>query len=195
MDKIGLRNSDVGMISLSTRWLLSLNLVNGVMGVSALVLPSCFHQCGILLGCVLLLITNFFTKLSCSFLMLAAGLTHRDTYDGLGMKAYGQVGKGCVEVVTALYVFGNLIAFFVVVADITPSLLKVFIDTDLVLGPLSVTAVAAFAMLPLSLSRSVRTVCKFSLAAMVCYLMLVLRLLVLCKNCLLVEQTFEEVNY
>ncbi|CAH8294549.1 unnamed protein product [Schistosoma turkestanicum] len=74
-----------------------ITLINNTVGVAALAMPFCFHQCGILLSFLFLGITAGFSIMSCDALIDICS-THRVLpFEHACFKALGYMGKNLAE--------------------------------------------------------------------------------------------------
>ncbi|XP_048575593.1 putative sodium-coupled neutral amino acid transporter 10 isoform X2 [Nematostella vectensis] len=105
---------------MAVHWPIVFNLVNSIVGVSVLAIPFCFHECGVLLGALVMLSSAWITKKSCLLLLTAAQMARRRSYESLAHHSYGALGKLAVEASIIGLCFGTLCAFHVIIGDLAP---------------------------------------------------------------------------
>ncbi|RDD43925.1 putative sodium-coupled neutral amino acid transporter 10 [Trichoplax sp. H2] len=155
-----------------------INLGNSIIGVSVLAIPFCFHQCGIILGSLLLFVSSLLTRLSCDILLRAANSTKKRTYEYLAHHTFGSVGKSLVEVSIIGLLFGTCIAFHVIVGDLSPSIVSVLfgIENTRTLRAIVMVSLAICVALPLSLMRNIQSLSGISAVSLGFYLIFILQI-------------------
>ncbi|KAL7735264.1 hypothetical protein ACLKA6_017973 [Drosophila palustris] len=66
-----------------------MTLANSIIGVGILAMPFCFQKCGIILSIVLLVLSNWITRICCHYLIKTSLLTRRKSFELLGLHAFG----------------------------------------------------------------------------------------------------------
>ncbi|CAH8608914.1 unnamed protein product [Schistosoma haematobium] len=96
-----------------------ITLINNTVGVAALAMPFCFHQCGILLSFLFLGITAAFSIMSCDALIDICS-THRVLpFEHACFKALGHMGKSLAELSVICLLFGYVVGYYVTIADLS----------------------------------------------------------------------------
>ncbi|RTG85028.1 solute carrier family 38 (sodium-coupled neutral amino acid transporter), member 10 [Schistosoma bovis] len=96
-----------------------ITLINNTVGVAALAMPFCFHQCGILLSFLFLGITTAFSIMSCDALIDICS-THRVLpFEHACFKALGHMGKSLAELSVICLLFGYVVGYYVTIADLS----------------------------------------------------------------------------
>lgn len=101
-----------------------MTLANSIIGVGILAMPFCFQKCGIILSIVLLILSNWITRVCCHYLIKTSLLTRRKSFELLGLHAFGLSGKLLVELCIIGYLIGTCITYFVVVGDLGPQIIS-----------------------------------------------------------------------
>lgn len=153
---------------------LVMTLANSIIGVGILAMPFCFQKCGIILATVLLIVSNWITRVCCHYLIKSSLLTRRKSFEFLGFHAFGSSGKLLVELCIIGYLLGTCITYFVVVGDLGPQIvMKMFAYAAGYshLRTFFMFAVTLFCILPLGMLKNVdslATVCTASIGFYVC---------------------------
>ncbi|ODN00442.1 putative sodium-coupled neutral amino acid transporter 10 [Orchesella cincta] len=153
-------------------------LANSIVGVSVLAMPFCFKQCGIVLATLSLMIGAVMTRMVCYFLVKAAIMNRRRTYELLAWSTFGQTGKFMVEIGIIGFLIGTLIAFMVVIGDLGPEILsEIFsMENNSSLRTIIMTALSLFVALPLGLLRNIDSLSSVSTASVLFYLFLLIKI-------------------
>ncbi|KRY84205.1 60 kDa heat shock protein, mitochondrial [Trichinella pseudospiralis] len=101
---------------------LTFHLSNCAVGVGILSLPFCFQQCGILLGTIVLLFCGVLTKIACRLLVLGCRVVDESNYENYAYRVFGRAGRLAVEISNISYLLGTLTAYFVILGNLTVSL-------------------------------------------------------------------------
>lgn len=145
------------------------------------------------------------TRMVCYFLLKAAVMSRRRTYEMLAWSTFGHTGKLMVEISIIGYLIGTLIAFMVVIGDLGPEILsEIFsvennsslrtiimtgkvnsIGTFAIFIKLLITccylslfiflALSLFVALPLGLLRNIDSLASVSTASVLFYVFLLLK--------------------
>ena len=153
-----------------------MTLANSIIGVSVLAMPFCFKQCGIVLAIVVLILSSILSRLACHFLIKSAVMSRRRNFELLAFHAFGHMGKFLVELFIIGFLVGTCIAFFVVMGDLGPQIVKKVIDKnpeDIRTSLLVTTSI--FIVLPLGLLRNIDSLSTLCTATIIFYLCLVLK--------------------
>uniref|UniRef100_A0A0A1XRK9 Putative sodium-coupled neutral amino acid transporter 10 n=2 Tax=Zeugodacus cucurbitae TaxID=28588 RepID=A0A0A1XRK9_ZEUCU len=176
-----------------------MTLANSIIGVGILAMPFCFQKCGIVLSVLLLIISNWITRISCHYLIKSSLLTRRKSFEFLGFHAFGSSGKLLAELCIIGYLFGTSITYFVVMGDLGPQIVtKMFtLNTDDFphLRTWVMIAVTAFCILPLAMLKNVdslSTVCAASIGFYVC---LVVKIVLESEAHIVTHDWVEKVEY
>jgi len=167
------------------------NLTNGIVGAGVIGLGGAMALSGGLISIVFIIVFALLTKLALDLLI---DLTIRNSsngvgsYEELGLKAYGTVGRLSVLTSKMFYSYGGLVAFVVIVKDNFGSGLRGliygedegeavnwFLRKD---GLLTVSLVANV-ILPLSLLRDMTPLAKFSIFSVLAFCGIVVIVVVL----------------
>uniref|UniRef100_A0A1X7VE06 Amino acid transporter transmembrane domain-containing protein n=1 Tax=Amphimedon queenslandica TaxID=400682 RepID=A0A1X7VE06_AMPQE len=162
-----------------TRWVI--NLGNSICGVSLLVLPYCFSQCGVLLGGLLLVSAALMTLWSTQLLVDCIYEKKSISCEGIAFALYGRYGKLLLEVSCALFMVGTCSAFFVIIADLAPVVFAwvASIPPDLpYLRILILFSLGVSVIFPLSLLRQLDSLSTLSTASIGFYAWLTIQLIV-----------------
>lgn len=156
-----------------------MNLANSIIGVSILAMPYCFHQCGIILSILMLLISSVISRLACHFLLKSAIISRRKTFEYLAFHIFGSFGKLAIEVGIIGFLLGTCIAFFVVMGDLGPEIISEMTGatTSSTIRTSILMALALFGVLPLGLLRNVDSLGGVSQATIGFYCCLVLKVI------------------
>ncbi|TNN05607.1 putative sodium-coupled neutral amino acid transporter 10 isoform 1 [Schistosoma japonicum] len=96
-----------------------ITLINNTVGVAALAMPFCFHQCGILLSFLFLGITAAFSIMSCDALIDICSAHRILPFEHACFKALGHTGKSLAELSVAGLLFGYVVGYYVTIADLS----------------------------------------------------------------------------
>lgn len=61
-----------------------MTLANSIIGVGILAMPFCFQKCGVILSILLLVISNYISRISCHYLIKCSSITRRKNFEYLG---------------------------------------------------------------------------------------------------------------
>lgn len=157
----------------------TVNLGNSIIGVSILAMPYCFAQSGLILSILLIVLSGFFTRLSCHFLLKSAFVSKRRSFELLVQDVLGSAGRLLVELGLVGFLLGTCVAYFIMIGDLAPKILSELIDIkcNRNLRIASIIALGLFVALPLSLLKRVDSLTSFSLLSMILYSCLILKLM------------------
>jgi amino acid permease len=157
---------------------LTVNLGNSIIGVSILTMPFCFRTCGILLSVLLLLVSGLLNRAGCHLLLRCAVLTRKRSFEDMALEVLGPAGKLLVELCILGFLIGTCVAYFVVIGDLTPSIVSDVTGwpNSPHLRAFTITAVAMFIALPLSLLRRADSLSSFSALSFLIYALLAVKL-------------------
>ncbi|XP_028395568.1 putative sodium-coupled neutral amino acid transporter 10 [Dendronephthya gigantea] len=155
-----------------------INLVNTAFGVTVLAVPYCFHQCGVVLGTILLVASSYASKKSCSLLLRSAELSRKRDFESLGFYIGGSLGKLIVEMSLIGYLVGTAIAWFVIIGDVSPAVVSSLlgIEKSWELRSFLIVAIGVCVVLPLSLVKDITSLSNASNVAIGIYTIFVLQL-------------------
>ncbi|CAH8599358.1 unnamed protein product [Schistosoma margrebowiei] len=140
-----------------------ITLINNTVGVAALAMPFCFHQCGILLSFLFLGITAAFSIMSCDALIDICS-THRVLpFEHACFKALGHIGKSLAELSVICLLFGYVVGYYVTIADLSTgvvSQIAITIPTHQLRFILLVTFTVA--LIPLCLVSKVQSLLRLN---------------------------------
>ncbi|CAH8862213.1 unnamed protein product [Trichobilharzia szidati] len=94
-------------------------LINNTVGVAALAMPFCFHQCGIFLSLLFLGVTAVFSIMSCDALIYICSAHRILPFEHACLKALGYWGKFLAELSIIGLLFGYVVGYFVTIADLS----------------------------------------------------------------------------
>lgn len=173
-----------------------MTLANSIIGVSILAMPYCFHQCGIILSVLMLLISSVISRLACHFLLKSAIMSRRKTFEYLAYHIFGTLGKLAIEIGMIGFLLGTCIAFFVVMGDLGPELISEITGatTSSTMRSSILMALALFAILPLGLLRNVDSLNGVSQATIGFYCCLVLKVIFAATPHIIKGDWYEKVN-
>ena len=163
----------------SYEWLYVLNLGNTMLGVPMLAMPYCIEQCGCLLGTLLIFFAGYMSVESSIFLLRTALITSTDSYETTAEHIYGRFGKSFIAACIIAFIFGIVVASFVIIGDIIPTILKAnfpSIDESILFREKVLMFVAIFIILPLSLIRDTGQLVPFSVFSLLTYAVFILYL-------------------
>ncbi|KOX74672.1 Putative sodium-coupled neutral amino acid transporter 10 [Melipona quadrifasciata] len=173
-----------------------MTLANSIIGVSVLAMPFCFKQCGIVLAIVVLILSSILSRLACHFLIKSAVMSRRRNFELLAFHAFGHMGKFLVELFIIGFLVGTCIAFFVVMGDLGPQIVKKVIDKkpeDIRTSLLVTTSI--FIVLPLGLLRNIDSLSTLCIATIIFYLCLVLKIIIESMQHIFAGDWYEHVYY
>ena len=96
----------------------SMNLVNAIIGAGVLSLPSCYHECGLVLATGLVLAVSFLSTLSLQYLVQCAHRIGVKRYHELARDVIGERSKTVTEVSTFTLQLGALVAYVNILTDV-----------------------------------------------------------------------------
>ncbi|XP_039955586.1 putative sodium-coupled neutral amino acid transporter 10 isoform X1 [Bactrocera tryoni] len=176
-----------------------MTLANSIIGVGILAMPFCFQKCGIVLSVLLLIISNWITRICCHYLIKSSLLTRRRSFEFLGFHAFGSSGKLLAELCIIGYLFGTSITYFVVMGDLGPQIVTKMFSLNSADFPHLRTwvmiAVTVFCILPLAMLKNVdslSTVCAASIGFYVC---LVVKIVLESEAHIVTHDWVEKVEY
>ncbi|XP_043789609.1 putative sodium-coupled neutral amino acid transporter 10 [Apis laboriosa] len=173
-----------------------MTLANSIIGVSVLAMPYCFKQCGIVLAIVVLILSSILSRLACYFLIKSAVMSRRRNFELLAFHAFGHMGKFLVELFIIGFLVGTCIAFFVVMGDLGPQIVRKVIDKnpeDIRTSLLVATSI--FIVLPLGLLRNIDSLTTLSTATIIFYLCLILKIITESVQHIFAGDWYEHVYY
>lgn len=156
-----------------------INVVNTAFGVTVLAVPYCFHQCGLILGTMLLFASSYASKKSCSLLLRSAQISRKRDFESLGFHVGGFLGKLIVEMSLIGYLVGTAIAWFVIIGDVSPAVVSSLFGIEKTWGLrlFLIVAIGVCVVLPLSLVKDITSLSSASNVAIGIYSIFVLQLL------------------
>ncbi|XP_067630642.1 putative sodium-coupled neutral amino acid transporter 10 isoform X2 [Eurosta solidaginis] len=176
-----------------------MTLANSIIGVGILAMPFCFQKCGIILSVLLLIISNWITRICCHYLIKSSLLTRRKSFEMLGFHAFGASGKLLVELCIIGYLFGTSITYFVVMGDLGPQIASKMFSLNIADFPHLRTwvmiGITIFCILPLAMLKNVdslQTVCAASIGFYVC---LVLKIVLESEQHIVEHDWVDKVEY
>lgn len=173
-----------------------MTLANSIIGVSVLAMPFCFKQCGIVLAIVVLILSSTLSRLACHFLIKSAVMSRRRNFELLAFHAFGHMGKFLVELFIIGFLVGTCIAFFVIMGDLGPQIVRKVIDKkpeDIRTSLLITTSI--FIVLPLGLLRNIDSLSTLCTATIIFYLCLVLKIITESMQHIFAGDWYEHVYY
>ncbi|GBG27033.1 Amino acid transporter, putative [Hondaea fermentalgiana] len=128
------------------------NFVNSIVGAGVIGLPFAVAECGFVMGFLLLLVVAYFTHFSVNTLVQLGVLVKERSYEGLCRHCFGKAGFAVVSLFMAIFAFGAMCAYLVIVGDTIPVVLDHLfgVQSD---RRLVVFLFALVIILPLSLLR------------------------------------------
>ncbi|XP_069763067.1 solute carrier family 38 member 10-like isoform X2 [Narcine bancroftii] len=164
-------------------WSSTLTVVDSIIGVSVLTLPSCYQQCGVILGSSLLICYSWLTYSSSLMLIKVAILSNRKTYFGLAQVSYGIPGKLIVEISMIGLLLGTCTVFFTALEGLVARLFMMLTGSSITKWHpvLLFSIITAVSVLPLSLQKKVSNSAWQSLSSIAFCILL---MSVLMMNCL-----------
>lgn len=155
-----------------------MTLANSIIGVGILAMPFCFQKCGIILSILLLILSNWITRICCHYLIKTSLLTRRKSFEMLGLHAFGTSGKLLAELCIIGYLIGTCITYFVVVGDLGPQIVAKLFALDMTehnhLRTMIMIVVTLCCIVPLGMLRNVDSlsaVCTASIGFYVCLML------------------------
>ncbi|VUZ55940.1 unnamed protein product [Hymenolepis diminuta] len=94
------------------------NLINSNIGVGLLAMPYCFHECGILLTAIILLLMSVATYFSCVLILKTTHQLKCDSLERAAFKSHGVAGKRIVDLCVIGLLFGMLVGLNVAISDL-----------------------------------------------------------------------------
>ncbi|KRZ15771.1 60 kDa heat shock protein, mitochondrial [Trichinella pseudospiralis] len=182
---------------------LTFHLSNCAVGVGILSLPFCFQQCGILLGTIVLLFCGVLTKIACRLLVLGCRVVDESNYENYAYRVFGRAGRLAVEISNISYLLGTLTAYFVILGNLTVSLVfKLLnyysgqISTEILSwNPVAIFFSATVVITPLCLWATPRFMGHLSFVSLSSYAVLVLHVACTGLPKLFSEFTLMNVNW
>lgn len=155
-----------------------MTLANSIIGVGILAMPFCFQKCGVILSILLLILSNWITRICCHYLIKTSLLTRRKSFELLGLHAFGTSGKLLAELCIIGYLIGTCITYFVVVGDLGPQIVAKLFALDIMehnhLRTMIMLVVTLCCIVPLGMLRNVDSlsaVCTASIGFYVCLML------------------------
>ncbi|KAJ6633001.1 putative sodium-coupled neutral amino acid transporter 10 [Pseudolycoriella hygida] len=163
----------------SSKMVYIMTLANSIIGVGILAMPFCFQKCGIILAIVLLVMSNFITRLSCYYLLKSSAICRRRSMEVIAFSIFGSSGKLMVELCVIGYLLGACITYFVVVGDLGPQIIaKIFdLKQTSTLRSYVMIFVTMVCVIPLGLLRNVDSLAAVCTASIGFYFCLVLKIM------------------
>jgi len=94
------------------------NLVSTIVGGGLLSLPYAFKQCGLALGCVLLMLTAGMSGYTVQLLIRCSILSNSDSFDGIARYAFGHRGSVCTCVALVMLTWLVAVAYIILLGDV-----------------------------------------------------------------------------
>ncbi|OQV13870.1 putative sodium-coupled neutral amino acid transporter 10 [Hypsibius exemplaris] len=150
---------------------------NSIIGVSILAMPWCFAKVGVLLGTILLILGGWLTRQSCTLLLDASIANRCFSYEYLSLMICGKWAKLAVEICTIGFLLGVCVAFLVTMADLLPPVISRLLNVPEsgTLRALTLTVIAIFIALPLSLVYKISNLSNLSAFSIAFYILLALK--------------------
>jgi amino acid permease len=101
------------------------NLSATIIGGGVLSLPYAFSKTGILLGCVLMVVSGVMTERSLYLLCLCSRLTGATSYGEVGEAAFGKYMEYGISFILGIFLIFVIIAYMVLVQDIWTSIVQI----------------------------------------------------------------------
>ncbi|CAF1231540.1 unnamed protein product [Rotaria magnacalcarata] len=149
-----------------------LSLSNAIVGVSVLSMPYCYHQCGIILATLLMIISALITSYSCKILISSAHASNSATYEYLALRAMGRTMKLIVELSSIGLLLGSIVAYQMIVGDLGSVVVAQALDmtnSQLIRG-LVILILTFTISFPLSLSERFDHLTPISIQSIIFYL-------------------------
>ncbi|EDV36144.1 uncharacterized protein Dana_GF12103 [Drosophila ananassae] len=176
-----------------------MTLANSIIGVGILAMPFCFQKCGIILSIVLLILSNWITRVCCHYLIKTSLLTRRKSFELLGLHAFGLSGKLLVELCIIGYLIGTCITYFVVVGDLGPQIISQMFTLNVGehqhLRTLVMIVVTVVCILPLGMLRNVDSLSAVCTASIGFYVCLMLKIVLEAQAHISANDWTEKVRY
>ncbi|XP_030557901.1 putative sodium-coupled neutral amino acid transporter 10 [Drosophila novamexicana] len=176
-----------------------MTLANSIIGVGILAMPFCFQKCGIILSIVLLVLSNWITRVCCHYLIKTSLLTRRKSFEMLGLHAFGTSGKLLAELCIIGYLIGTCITYFVVVGDLGPQIVAKLFSLDMAeynhLRTVVMFAVTVCCIVPLGMLRNVDSLSAVCTASIGFYVCLMLKIVLESEAHIVANDWTEKVTY
>ncbi|KAH8413743.1 hypothetical protein KR222_006178 [Zaprionus bogoriensis] len=176
-----------------------MTLANSIIGVGILAMPFCFQKCGIVLSIVLLILSNWITRVCCHYLIKTSLLTRRKSFELLGLHAFGTSGKLLAELCIIGYLIGTCITYFVVVGDLGPQIVCKLFALDVLehhhLRTMIMLVVTICCIVPLGMLRNVDSLSAVCTASIGFYVCLMLKIVLESKAHIVANDWTEKVVY
>ncbi|XP_017867045.1 PREDICTED: putative sodium-coupled neutral amino acid transporter 10 [Drosophila arizonae] len=176
-----------------------MTLANSIIGVGILAMPFCFQKCGIILSIVLLILSNWITRICCHYLIKTSLLTRRKSFEMLGLHAFGTSGKLLAELCIIGYLIGTCITYFVVVGDLGPQIVAKLLGLEITeyqhLRTLVMFAITALCIVPLGMLRNVDSLSAVCTASIGFYVCLMLKIVLESESHIVANDWTEKVVY
>ncbi|XP_062133895.1 putative sodium-coupled neutral amino acid transporter 10 isoform X2 [Drosophila sulfurigaster albostrigata] len=176
-----------------------MTLANSIIGVGILAMPFCFQKCGIILSIVLLVLSNWITRICCHYLIKTSLLTRRKSFELLGLHAFGTSGKLLAELCIIGYLIGTCITYFVVVGDLGPQIVCKLFSLDIAehdhLRTVVMIAITICCIVPLGMLRNVDSLSAVCTASIGFYVCLMLKIVLESESHIVANDWTEKVLY
>ncbi|EDW01097.1 GH21245 [Drosophila grimshawi] len=176
-----------------------MTLANSIIGVGILAMPFCFQKCGIILSILLLILSNWITRVCCHYLIKTSLLTRRKSFEMLGLHAFGASGKLLAELCIIGYLIGTCITYFVVVGDLGPQIVAKLFNVDIAenqhLRTVVMCAVTVCCIVPLGMLRNVDSLSAVCTASIGFYVCLMLKIVLESESHIVANDWKEKVVY
>lgn len=176
-----------------------MTLANSIIGVGILAMPFCFQKCGIILSIVLLILSNWITRVCCHYLIKTSLLTRRKSFELLGLHAFGTSGKLLAELCIIGYLIGTCITYFVVVGDLGPQIVSKLFVLDIAehnhLRTVVMIAITICCIVPLGMLRNVDSLSAVCTASIGFYVCLMLKIVLESESHIVANDWTEKVLY
>ncbi|XP_030388078.1 putative sodium-coupled neutral amino acid transporter 10 isoform X2 [Scaptodrosophila lebanonensis] len=176
-----------------------MTLANSIIGVGILAMPFCFQKCGIILSIVLLVLSNWITRVCCHYLIKTSLLTRRKSFELLGLHAFGASGKLLAELCIIGYLIGTCITYFVVVGDLGPQIVSKMFALDTAkhahLRTIVMLVVTVLCIAPLGMLRNVDSLSVLCTASIGFYVCLMLKIVLESETHILDNDWTDKVVY
>eukprot|EP01119_Soliformovum_irregulare_P022061 TRINITY_DN7471_c0_g1_i1.p1 TRINITY_DN7471_c0_g1~~TRINITY_DN7471_c0_g1_i1.p1 ORF type:complete len:555 (-),score=145.96 TRINITY_DN7471_c0_g1_i1:9-1673(-) len=159
------------------------NMTNTIIGGGMLALPFAMHQCGLVLGSLLLLLVGVLCNFSAYLTIEAANMSHAKSYRQLAQLCLGKYGGIAVDVSMIVFLLGACVGYIVIIGDIaTPflGLLPIWGEdfNHCLWRMVLMLAVTVFILYPLTALKRIDSLRWTSALALVCIFYLVITIII-----------------
>ena len=134
-----------------------LNFINSILGAGIIGLPYAINECGFVMGIVMIILVSQMTSFSVILLVNAGRVSKKYEYEELCEHTIGKPGFYLVSVFMALFAYGAMVAYLIVLGDTITTIVE-GVDVDTAVPILHerqfvIAMVAIFIILPLTLLK------------------------------------------